>query len=38
MGLKCSPDYAQEVMENNFGIVEDADVYMMTLCFLSFLG
>jgi hypothetical protein len=26
MGLKFSPDYAQEVMENTFRDVEDADV------------
>ncbi len=28
MALKCSPDYAQEVMENIFRDVEDADVYI----------
>jgi hypothetical protein len=28
MGLKCSPDYAQEVMENIFQDVEDAGVYI----------
>jgi hypothetical protein len=28
MGLKCSPDYAWEVMENTFHDVEDADVYI----------
>ncbi len=28
MGLKCSPDYAQEVMKNIFCDVEDAEVYI----------
>ena len=28
MNLKCSPDYAQEVMENIFHDVEDAEVYI----------
>ncbi len=28
MSLKCPPDYAQEVMENIFHDVEDANVYI----------
>ena len=28
MGLKCSPDYAQEVMENIFCDITDAEVYI----------
>ena len=28
MGLKCSPDYAQEAMENNFRDLENTDVYI----------
>jgi hypothetical protein len=27
MGLKCSPDYAQEVMENIFRDAKDAEFY-----------
>jgi hypothetical protein len=28
MGLKCSPDFAQEVIENIFPTVEVAEVYI----------
>ena len=28
MGLKCSPDIAQEVMENIFRHVKDTDIYI----------
>jgi len=28
MGLKCSSDFAQEVMENIFHDIEDTDVYI----------
>ena len=35
MGLKCSPDNAQEVMENIFWDVEDAEVYIDNIGTLS---
>jgi hypothetical protein len=35
MGFKCSPDYAQEVMENIFRDVEDAEKSMLTTLVLS---
>ena len=28
MGLKCSPDIAQEVMENIFRHIDDTDIYI----------
>jgi len=28
MGLKCSPDFAQEVMENSIRDIEDSNVYL----------
>jgi hypothetical protein len=28
MGLKCSPDIAQVVMENVLSVIEDADIYI----------
>ena len=28
MGLKCSPDFTQEVMENIFRQLEDTDIYI----------
>ncbi len=31
MGLKCSPDFAQETMENIFCNVEGAEVYIKNI-------
>jgi hypothetical protein len=31
MGLKCSPDYAQEVMENIFRDVKDSEIYIFNI-------
>ncbi len=28
MGLKCSPDIAQVVIENVLSVIEDADIYI----------
>jgi hypothetical protein len=38
MGLQCSPDYAQEVMENIFQDVEDAEVYIHNIGAFSHSG
>ena len=35
MGLKCSPDYAQEVMENIFRDVAEAEVYIDDIGIIS---
>jgi hypothetical protein len=39
MGLKCSPDYAQEVMENISHDITDAEVYIDDIgAFFKFMG
>ena len=38
MGLKCSPDIAQEVMENIFHDIDDAGVYIDNVCAFSSSG
>ena len=35
MGLKCSPDYAQEVIENIFRDIADAEIYIDDICAFS---
>ena len=35
MGLKCSPDFSQEVMENIFNHLEDTDIYIDDVGFFS---
>ncbi len=35
MGLKCSPDFAQEVIENIFNNLGDTDMYIDDVCAFS---
>ncbi len=38
MGLKCSPDIAQAIMENVLSDIEDADIKLMMLALSPMIG